>query len=115
MPNMPNKITDFDLSQILLNLHKYECECTTQDVLECSTPELRQELTQLLQQNLQVQYQLYQYMNQKGFYKPLPASQQELQAAQQQLQKAQQQIGGAYPGAGLAGGAGQAGVQQART
>ena len=114
MQNMPNKITDFDLSQTLLNLHKHACKESTADIMECSSPELRQEFTQALQTNLQHQQQIFQYMNQKGYYKPLPASSQELQSALQQLQSAQQQTGGAYPGAGAAGagaaGAGAAGA-----
>lgn len=97
---MPNKTTDQEICQTLLNLTKQHCAQTLNDVLECANPQLRQEFEQILQQGVRQQYEFWQFMHQRDYYQPLPASQEQLRAAQQGLQGMQQNMG-AVTGGGV--------------
>jgi spore coat protein CotF len=95
----PNKISDFDLMTELNACCKQAAAQLTSAILEASHPEVRQALITALQQTFQQQQQLSQLMVQKGYYQPLPASQQMIQQAQSQIGMANAQVGGpAAPG-----------------
>ncbi|MFZ5815190.1 MAG: spore coat protein [Bacillota bacterium] len=93
----PNKISDFDLMTELDVCCKHEAAQLTSAILESSNQQIRQQLTQALQQTLQQQQQLAQLMMQKGYYRPLPSSQQMIQTAREQMEMANAQVGGPFP------------------
>ncbi len=100
MQGMPNKISDQDLYSVLLNEHKLMATTLCGAVLEAGEPKLRQEYQQCLNTTLDHQYKIWQEMNQKGYYKPLPANQQEITQVQQEIQKASQQLPGNWQAQG---------------
>lgn len=100
MQNVPNKITDSDLLHTLLLYHKHMCEEALHAMLECSNQQLRQDLQQSLQTTLNHQQQIGQLMQRKGYYRALPASQQEQQAAMTEVQKILQASAAGAGGAG---------------
>lgn len=96
MPGMPNKILDQDLYTALLNEHKMMAGMLVNAVLESGDKAVRQDFQQSLTTALDHHYQIWQQMNQKGFYKPLPASQQEISQVQQEAQQLSQQLPGKW-------------------
>ncbi len=96
MQGMPNKITDQDLYNALLSEHKMMAGMLVHAVLETGHKALRQDFQQSLTNILDHQYQIWQQMNQKGFYKPLQASQQEISQVQQEAQQLSQQLPGTW-------------------
>lgn len=93
----PNKIADFDLMTELNVCFKQSANQLTQAVLESSNPQVRQQLMGALQTAIQHHQQVAQLMVQKGYYKPLPASQEAFQVAREQIQMASAQVGGPNP------------------
>lgn len=92
----PNKISDFDLMTELDSCCKNEANQLTSAILEASNPQVRQQLISALQHTFQQQQQLAQLMMQKGYYRPLPASQQMIQMAKDQIEMANAQVGGPF-------------------
>ena len=110
MQGMPNKITDQDLYTLLLNEHKLMASGLVNAVLEAGDQALRQDFQQALNHTLDHHYQIWQQMNQKGYYRPLPANQQAISQVQQDIQKMHQQTPGHWQAQGQ-----QAQMQQAGT
>lgn len=96
MQGMPNKITDQDLYTVLLNEHKMMADMLVNAVLETGDQALRQDFQQSLTHVLDHHYQIWQQMHQKGYYQPLPASQQQVSQVQQEMQKMGQQLPGTW-------------------
>lgn len=94
MQGMPNKITDQDLYTTLLNEHKHMAAALVHAVLETGDQTLRRDFQDGLNKALDHQYQIWQQMSQKGYYKPLPAGQQGISQLQQDVQKMTQQLPG---------------------
>lgn len=94
MQGMPNKITDQDLYTTVLNEHKLMAAQLVNAVLEAGDKNLRQDFQQSLNNTLDHHYTIWQQMYQKGYYKPLPASQQAISQVQQEVQKMTQQLPG---------------------
>lgn len=92
----PNKISDFDLMTELDACCKQSANQLTSAILEASNPQVRQQLMSALQHTFQQQQQLAQMMMQKGYYQPLPASQEMIQVAKNQVEMANAQVGGPF-------------------
>lgn len=97
MNQMPNKISDWDLMNAALIMHKQELSSLATAIAEASNQQLQQDYMQSFHTVLNHQKQLFQLMQQRGFYQPMQASQQEIQAAAQNVNTALAQLGG--PGA----------------
>lgn len=63
-------LSDKDMASDILDILKHRCLGLTQAAIECSSSELRNALFQMRQQAEQAQWQLYQLMEQKGWYLP---------------------------------------------
>lgn len=57
-----------------------------------SDPQMLQELVSLLGEEQELRLQVYQAMNQRGWYNPQPISQQQLDQAKQSFQQKQQSL-----------------------
>jgi len=61
-------------------------------ILEGSCPQLRQVLTANMTEMLGDQYQIFQQMQQRGWYQPKPAQQPDIQAAKQKMNQEKSQM-----------------------
>lgn len=82
---------DMEWMGILLYEHKLAAGMLTDAVIESAEPQVRQHFTSLLNQTLDHQKQIFDIMNQKGWYKVAPAPQEELGRIQQSFSTMQQQ------------------------
>ncbi len=82
---------DMEWMGILLYEHKLAASMLTSSVMESANPQVRQHFSSLLNQTLNHQKQIFDVMNQKGWYKVAPASQEELSRVQQSFNMMQQQ------------------------
>ncbi|MGE5390616.1 MAG: spore coat protein [Deltaproteobacteria bacterium] len=83
---------DMEWMGILLYEHKLAASMLTSSVIESADPQVRQHFTSLLNQTLDHQKQIFDVMNQKGWYKVAPAPQDELNRIQQSFSMMQQQM-----------------------
>lgn len=83
---------DMEWMGILLYEHKLAASMLTTSVMESANPQVRQHFTSLLNQTLDHQKQIFDVMNQKGWYKVAPAPQDELSRIQQSFSTMQQQM-----------------------
>lgn len=83
---------DMEWMGILLYEHKLAASMLTSSVLESADQQVRQHFTGLLNQTFDHQKQLFDVMNQKGWYKVAPAPQDELSRIQQSFSMMQQQM-----------------------
>ncbi len=83
---------DMEWMGILLNEHKLAASMLTSGVIESANPQVRQHFSNLLNQTLDHQKQIFDVMNQKGWYKVAPAPQEELTRIQQSFTTMQQQM-----------------------
>lgn len=83
---------DMEWMGILLYEHKLAASMLTSSVLESADPQVRQHFSSLLNQTLDHQKQIFDVMNQKGWYKVAPAPQDELSRIQQSFSTMQQQM-----------------------
>ncbi len=83
---MPNtgKLSDRDLMERMLNNHKLAASHLTQTILEATNESLRHDYINILQKTLDHQKQIWEAMNQHGWYQVQPASQQDIARAQSQ-------------------------------
>ncbi|MFY9285062.1 MAG: spore coat protein [Tissierellaceae bacterium] len=72
---------DQDIVNDILNGTKHSIDTYTKAIQECSNQTLRSELQKLRNEAEQMQYQIYQMAEQKGWYMPAP------QANQSDIQK----------------------------
>ena len=82
---------DMEWMGILLYEHKLAASMLTSSVLESADPQLRQHFTSMLNQTFDHQKQIFDVMNQKGWYKVAPAPKEELTRIQQSFSQMQQQ------------------------
>lgn len=82
---------DMEWMGMLLYEHKLAASMLTTGVMESANPQVRQHFTSLLNQTLDHQKQIFDVMNQKGWYKVAPAPQEELTRIQQSFSTMQQQ------------------------
>lgn len=104
MNQMPNRISDWDLMHQIDMMHKHEIDQLGHCIAEAVNPQLVQDYMQSFQTVVQHQKALWQIMNARGYYRPLPADAQQVQMATQEINKALAQVAG--PGAPPAGGPG---------
>lgn len=82
---------DMEWMGILLYEHKLAASMLTSGILESADPKVRQHFSNLLNQTLDHQKQIFDLMNQKGWYKVELAPQEELSRIQQSFSTMQQQ------------------------
>lgn len=83
---MSSQFNDKELLNVLLNQHKLQASSLNNLILESSSQQLRQDCINLLQDVYNHQKQIFDAMQQQGWYQVQQASQQEISRAQQQLQ-----------------------------
>lgn len=87
-----NNITDKDLANVLLGQHKLAASSLTNLVLESANQFLRNDATNILTRTFQHQKQIFDLMNQKGWYKVENANQQDITKAQQNVSSVQSSL-----------------------
>jgi spore coat protein CotF len=80
-------ISDQEVMSILLSEHKLAASSLTNLVLESSNQFLRNDATVILTSTFNHQKQIFDFMNQKGWYQTQIASQQEISKVQQEVAK----------------------------
>jgi spore coat protein CotF len=83
------KLTDKEITQVLLNDHKLCASSYTNLVLESANQALRNDVTNLLGRTFQHQKQIFDIMSQKGWYQTQSANPQDVTKAQQEVSKLQ--------------------------
>ena len=78
-------VTDKEILNVLLDEHKLGASSMTNLILESSNQLLRNDATNILTRTFQHQKQIFDLMNQKGWYKVQNASQQDITRAQQEM------------------------------
>jgi len=89
---MHAKLNDQDLMQLLLSDHKASAQHMLMCVLECANDALRTDCQNILNKTLDHQKQIWQAMNQRGWYQVQAATVQELARVQNQINQATQQL-----------------------
>jgi spore coat protein CotF len=64
----PNQLDDHDISSGMLSYHKSSAILKTMAALECADPNLRRMVQQGANNCSEMAYEVWQYMNQKGYY-----------------------------------------------
>jgi len=64
----PNQLDDRDIASGMLGMHKASAICKTMAALECADPNLRRMVQQGSNNCSEMAYEVWQYMNQKGYY-----------------------------------------------
>lgn len=72
-------LSDQDLLQDCLNTLKYLSDCYRHAATECDSRGLRQVLWNILHDKLELQAATFRFMNQREWYKPAPAPQEEVE------------------------------------
>lgn len=80
-----SKITDKEITNVLLEEHKLSASSLTNLILESSNQFLRNDVTGILTNTFQHQKQIFDLMAQKGWYQVQNANQQEISRAQQEM------------------------------
>lgn len=83
MPNV--NFNDENITNIILNEHKYGVSALSNLVLESASDALRKDATNMLQTTFTHQKQLFDLMVRKGWYQVQAASQQDITGAQQSM------------------------------
>ena len=102
---MPANIADKDLMQDVLSMHKFEAGHITNCILEAANDQLRQDYLNELNTVLKHQKQVFDLMNQRGWYQVKMANPQDISQAQSKLSGA---------ATGMAAGAGYTGTDANR-
>ncbi|WP_051688115.1 spore coat protein [Desulfofalx alkaliphila] len=87
-----DQIRDKDLATSMLMDLKYTCECINRKILETSNNQLRQSYINVLTETYNEQKQLFDMMNQRGWYQPTMAQQQEISQASRKINNMQNEI-----------------------
>lgn len=90
----PKPLTPQSVCNDVLNTLKHLIGCYSERVMESATPAVRERFTQIWQQHQQSAYELFQLMQQRGWYTVQPAQQQKIQTV---LQTAQQLTQNLFP------------------
>lgn len=93
--NMPqiSSLTDQDRLEDLLNQEKYMISSYSSFVPEASDTQLRQVLTDNLNQTFQTQFSIFEQMNQHGWYPQKNAMPADVTTAQQKFAQMKTQMG----------------------
>jgi len=83
---------DKEIVTVLLDEHKLSASSLTNLVLESTNQPLRNDVTSILTKTFQHQKQIFDLMNQKGWYQTQNASQQDISKAQQEAGKVQSSL-----------------------
>ncbi|WP_096188838.1 spore coat protein [Evansella halocellulosilytica] len=88
---MPNNIegrglTDREMLQLCLELEKSRCRSVSNTMVETSHEELRDIYHQCFETALSNQKKLYEFMNEKGWYKGTVATKKEIGKVQENMQ-----------------------------
>jgi spore coat protein F len=89
---MPQQQMEQDKELIGTMIYQIKMECTTlcQAILESANDDVRSQLTSILTKALQNQKTVFDFMNQKGWYKVEAAPQEQFNRTQQSFQSMQQ-------------------------
>jgi len=91
MPNQQQEqLQDRDIMQNILIDTKYMASAITQYILEATNEDLRRDYMTVLGEVFAQQKQVYDVMQQKGYYNPKPAQQQDITQVQSKFQQGQQ-------------------------
>ncbi|MEW6522432.1 MAG: spore coat protein [Bacillota bacterium] len=82
-----NSMTDRDYIEVALNQHKLLAGLLTTGILESTSENLRHELRTELDDCIKHQKELFDLMNQKGWYQPKAASASDIASAQTQYMR----------------------------
>ncbi|MCW3489595.1 spore coat protein [Dethiobacter alkaliphilus] len=85
------KLTDQDIAQCLLKDEKFSCNFINSCIQEAADNNLRRDWQNCLQNSQQMQKQVFDAMNQKGWYSPAKADMQQMSQAQNQFSQNQMQ------------------------
>lgn len=85
---------DQDMMTDALNTEKLSITSYGTYLTEATCQQLRNEINQIIEDNQQVQYEIYDTMKQRGWYQSKDASMDELQQAVQKLGQLKQGISG---------------------
>lgn len=80
-----NSLSDKEITNVLLDNHKLSATSLTNLILESTNNQLRNDCMNVLKRTLDHQKQIFDVMNQKGWYKTTTASAQDLSTAQQMV------------------------------
>lgn len=83
---------DMEWTNLLLYQHKLAASMLTTGVMECANDQIRSHFSNLLNRTLDHQKQIFDIMNQKGWYKVEPAPHDQLSRTQQSMATIQQQL-----------------------
>lgn len=86
------KLTDKEITNVLLDEHKLAASSLTNLVLESNNQFLRNDVTSILTKTFQHQKQIFDLMSQKGWYQVQNASQQDISKAQQEVSSVQSSL-----------------------
>lgn len=92
MHTTPN-LTEQELMLDALNSEKQSITSYGTYLAEATCPQLRQELNQIIAENQQVQYEIFDQMKQRGWYQTKNVQLNELQQCLQKLGQMKQDIG----------------------
>jgi spore coat protein F len=85
-------ITDKEIVNVLLSQHKLNATSLTTLVLESANENLRNDVTNILNNTFKHQKQIFDVMSQKGWYPVQNATQQQISQAQQEVRQTQQSL-----------------------
>lgn len=78
-------LTDKEITNIVLDNHKFSATSLTNLILESANNQLRNDCLNVLKRTLDHQKQIFDLMAQKGWYQVSAASPQDISKAQQQI------------------------------
>jgi spore coat protein CotF len=91
MPNQQQgQLQDRDIMQNILMNTKYMASAINQYILEATNEDLRRDYMTVLGEVFAQQKQIYDVMQQKGYYNPKPAQQQDITQVQSKFAQGQQ-------------------------
>lgn len=96
--HMQGVMSDRDIMQMILDEHKHSVASLAHMIVECSTPQLRNECLNALNGTIQHQQAIWELMHQRGWYQPHPASPQDVAMAQRAVTSHWTQGGGMSQG-----------------
>jgi len=82
---MTQRLTDQDIAQCILRDEKHICGMINTSILEASSDNLRRDWMSCQQNSYRMQKQVFDAMNQKGWYSPAKADMQQISQAQNQF------------------------------
>jgi len=89
-PNaQPNQLSDHVICVDCLETSKHNAVDDTLATLESSTPEVRNAFSRMIQEHLQLNDEIFRYMNSRGWYNVRAANQTALSQVAQQYQQVQ--------------------------